>query len=119
MDRNGDPVTGALLDAFLEEFAIQLEPITVEQAHVARQAFQLFGKGIHPAALNFGDCFAYALAKVSREPILFKGQDFSRTDLLPAIRLEPQSRTRHPHPGHTNSWVPHSRKIARQTRDLV
>ncbi len=68
---------------------------------MARQAFQLFGKGMHPAALNFGDCFTYALAKVSREPLLFKGQDFSRTDLVPAFRPEAQFRTSHLHPGRS------------------
>lgn len=85
VDRNGDQVRRAMLDTFLEEFSIRLEPITVEQARVARQAFQWFGKGLHPAALNFGDCFTYALAKVTREPVLFKGRDFSRTDLVAAI----------------------------------
>ncbi len=84
-DRHGDEVRRALLDTFLEEFSIRLEPITVEQARVARQAFQWFGKGLHPASLNFGDCFTYALAKVTREPVLFKGQDFSRTDLIAAL----------------------------------
>jgi ribonuclease VapC len=85
VDRHGDEVRRALLDTFLEEFSIRLEPITVEQARIARQAFQWFGKGLHPAALNFGDCFTYALAKAMREPVLFKGQDFNRTDLVAAL----------------------------------
>jgi ribonuclease VapC len=85
VDRHGDEVRRAMLDTFLEEFAIRLEPITVEQARIARQAFQWFGKGLHPAALNFGDCFTYALAKATREPVLFKGQDFSQTDLVAAL----------------------------------
>jgi ribonuclease VapC len=89
VDRNGDEVRRALLDTFLQEFSIQLEPVTVEQARVARQAFLWFGKGRHPAGLNFGDCFTYALAKVTREPLLFKGQDFARTDLTSAISGEP------------------------------
>jgi ribonuclease VapC len=89
VDRNGDEVRRALLDTFLEEFSIQLEPVTVEQARVARQAFQWFGKGRHPAGLNFGDCFTYALAKVTREPLLFKGQDFSKTDLVSALSIDP------------------------------
>jgi ribonuclease VapC len=89
VDRNGDEVRRALLDTFLEEFSIQLEPVTVEQARVARHAFLWFGKGRHPAGLNFGDCFTYALAKVTREPLLFKGQDFARTDLTSAISDEP------------------------------
>ena len=85
VDRHGDEVRRALLDTFLEEFSIRLEPITVEQARIARQAFQWFVKGLHPASLNFGDCFTYALAKVMREPVLFKGQDFNRTDLVAAL----------------------------------
>ncbi|MDQ2946142.1 MAG: type II toxin-antitoxin system VapC family toxin, partial [Acidobacteriota bacterium] len=55
------------------------------QAHIARQAFHDFGKGQHPAALNFGDCFAYALAKVTGEPLLFKGNDFKKTDIVSAL----------------------------------
>jgi ribonuclease VapC len=61
---------------------IQIEPVTVQQAAIARQAYQLYGKGRHPAGLNFGDCFAYALAKSKGEPLLFKGSDFSQTDLV-------------------------------------
>jgi ribonuclease VapC len=64
---------------------IIVEPFTVEQAHIARQAFHDFGKGRHPAGLNFGDCFAYALAKVTGEPLLFRGQDFKKTDIVSAI----------------------------------
>lgn len=81
VNRKGDEVRSAILDAFLDEFAIRLEPITLAQAALARQAYQSFGKGRHRAALNFGDCFTYALAKAYREPILFKGDDFSRTDI--------------------------------------
>jgi ribonuclease VapC len=85
VDRHGDEVRRAMLDTFLEEFSIRLEPVTVQQIRLARQAFRSFGKGIHPAGLNFGDCFTYALAKALREPVLFKGTDFSQTDLVPAI----------------------------------
>ena len=67
----------ANLDTTLEYFEIRIEPVTEEQARVARRAFQEFGKGIHPAKLNFGDCFTYALAKVKGEKLLFKGNDFS------------------------------------------
>ena len=81
VDRNGDEVRRAMLDTFLKQFSIQLEPVTVEQAFLARQAFVLFGKGRHKAGLNFGDCFTYALAKKYREPLLFKGGDFGYTDL--------------------------------------
>jgi ribonuclease VapC len=72
-------------DAFFRRAAIAIEPVTEEQAHLARQAYADFGKGRHPAGLNFGDCFAYALAKSSGEPLLFKGRDFSRTDIESAI----------------------------------
>jgi ribonuclease VapC len=81
VDRNGDEIRRAMLDTFLREFSICIEPVTAEQAHVARQAFVLFGKGRHKAGLNFGDCFSYALAKAYREPLLFKGGDFGYTDL--------------------------------------
>ncbi len=63
-------------DMFLRRAGIVVEPFTAEQALLARQAFHDFGKGRHPAKLNFGDCFAYALAKVMREPLLFKRDDF-------------------------------------------
>lgn len=87
VDRRGGAVSRALLDTFLEEFAIRLEPVTVEQARLAREAYRAFGKGMHPASLNFGDCFTYALAKFTREPVLFKGNGFSQTDLVPAVVL--------------------------------
>jgi ribonuclease VapC len=85
VDRHGDEVRRAMLDTFLGEFSIHLEPVSVEQARLAREAFRLFGKGRHPAGLNFGDCFTYALAKELREPLLFKGDDFTHTDLVPAV----------------------------------
>ena len=69
------------LDAFLRRAQIELEPVTPEQAQTARQAWRRFGKGNHPAGLNFGDCFAYALAEATREPLLFKGGDFELTDI--------------------------------------
>jgi ribonuclease VapC len=68
-------------DAFMRRAAIVIEPVTVEQGHLARQAFLDYGKGRHKAALNFGDCFSYALAKATAEPLLFKGHDFSQTDV--------------------------------------
>ena len=79
------PDAGRQCDVFLRRAGILIEPVTVEQAHLARQAFLDFGKGRHAAGLNFGDCFAYALAKVSGEPLLFKGQDFSKTDIKAAV----------------------------------
>ena len=72
---------GHELDAFVEEAEIELERVTAEHAQVARRAWRRFGKGNHPAALNFGDCFAYALAKATGEPLLFKGEDFALTDI--------------------------------------
>ena len=72
---------GADLDYLIERAPIELEPVTVAQAHAARRAWRRFGKGNHPARLNYGDCFAYALSEVTREPLLFKGQDFALTDV--------------------------------------
>jgi ribonuclease VapC len=72
-------------DALFRRIGIVIEPVTVDQVHVARQAFHDFGKGRHPASLNFGDCFAYALAKLTGEPLLFKGEDFKKTDIIAAF----------------------------------
>jgi ribonuclease VapC len=71
-------------EAFFRRADIVVEPVTVEHGFLARQAFLDFGKGRHKAALNFGDCFSYALAKATGEPLLFKGDDFSRTDIRAA-----------------------------------
>lgn len=72
---------GAMLDRFLTIAAVQIEPVTAEQVTIARIAFRSYGKGRHPAALNFGDCFAFALSKAVDEPLLFKGNDFAQTDV--------------------------------------
>jgi ribonuclease VapC len=72
------------VDTFFRRTGIVIEPVTVEQGFLARQAFIDYGKGRHKAALNFGDCFSYALAKATGEPLLFKGGDFSRTDIKAA-----------------------------------
>jgi len=72
-------------DAFFRRAGIIIDPVTVEQAHAARQAYTDFGKGRHAAGLNFGDCFAYALAIVTGEPLLFKRGDFRKTDVKAAI----------------------------------
>ena len=69
------------LDLFVDRAGIRLAPVDVEQARVARTAYSRFGKGRHPAALNYGDCFSYALAQVLGELLLFKGNDFSETDV--------------------------------------
>jgi ribonuclease VapC len=68
-------------EAFFRRAGITIEPVTIDHGELARQAFRDFGKGRHKAGLNFGDCFAYALAKATGEPLLFKGNDFALTDL--------------------------------------
>ncbi len=73
------------LDAFIDSSDIELMPISIDQFAAARRAWRRFGKGRHPAKLNFGDCFAYALAEVTGEPLLFKGFDFARTDITTAV----------------------------------
>ena len=70
------------LDLFLERAAIELVDVTLAQGHAARRAFARYGKGRHTAGLNFGDCFSYALAAERGEPLLFKGADFSKTDIF-------------------------------------
>jgi len=70
------------LDLFIERAAIELADVTLSQGHAARRAFARYGKGRHPAGLNFGDCFAYALATERSEPLLFKGVDFEKTDVF-------------------------------------
>ncbi|MFD4434226.1 type II toxin-antitoxin system VapC family toxin [Nocardia sp. NPDC058497] len=78
--RYGEP-GGRELDLWLHRAAVDLIAVHPEHAHRARTAYRNFGKGRHPAGLNFGDCFSYALSKVSGEPLLFKGNDFTRTDV--------------------------------------
>jgi ribonuclease VapC len=72
------------LDLLLSRARIETVAFSEEQSEVARSAFRRFGKGRHPAGLNFGDCFSYALAATLDEPLLFVGNDFSRTDVQPA-----------------------------------
>jgi ribonuclease VapC len=87
IDGTRDPRSSRGLDEFLREGNFIIEPVTEEQAHVARAAYRDYGRGSgHPARLNFGDCFAYALARTSGEPLLFKGDDFAQTDITPALR---------------------------------
>ncbi len=81
-----NPILSREFDDLIEKFNIFIEPVTADQARVARQAYRDYGKGSgHPAQLNFGDCFSYALAREKREPILFKGDDFVHTDLRAAV----------------------------------
>ena len=80
-DRHVNPAKGPALDALLETLGIDIVPVTVQHARLARTAYHTYGKGRHPAGLNFGDCFAYALAKATDLPLLFKGDDFGQTDV--------------------------------------
>ena len=75
------PDAGGDLDNFVADVGLEVEPVTPDQVRVARHAYRTYGRGYHPAGLNFGDCFAYALAKTAGLPLLFKGDDFSRTDI--------------------------------------
>ena len=85
IDGSKDPVASRRFDELIEEAQIAIEAVSEAQARIARQAYRDFGKTSgHPAKLNFGDCFSYALAKSKGEPLLFKGQDFSRTDVKSA-----------------------------------
>ena len=80
-----NPILSSEFDELIERFKIVIEPVTAAQARIARQAYRDYGKGSgHPAGLNFGDCFTYALARETREPVLWKGDDFGHTDLRPA-----------------------------------
>ncbi|HEY7299481.1 MAG TPA: type II toxin-antitoxin system VapC family toxin [Xanthobacteraceae bacterium] len=82
IDASHDPIASRRFDDFIKEAQIIVEPVTEAQARIAREAYRDFGRGSgHPARLNFGDCFAYALAKIMREPLLFKGADFAHTDI--------------------------------------
>ncbi len=72
-------------DLFLSKASISVLPVDVDQGYLARQAFRQYGKGRHPAGLNFGGCFSYALAKSLGQPLLFKGNDFSQTDIKTAV----------------------------------
>jgi ribonuclease VapC len=86
IDNRGDVVARREFDRFIRRAGIEVVAVDLEQAELARQAYRDFGKGRHPAGLNFGDCFSYALAKCTDEPLLFKGDDFSRTDVKTEAR---------------------------------
>jgi ribonuclease VapC len=86
IDRAGDAIASRRVDELLALAGIGIEPVTASQAQIAREAYRDFGKGSgHPAGLNFGDCFSYALAKAMGEPLLFKGGDFQHTDVASAL----------------------------------
>ena len=81
-----DPVRSSRYDAMLEELDLEVVPVTGSQVRIARQAYRDFGRGSgHPANLNFGDCFSYALAAERREPLLYVGEDFGHTDIRSAL----------------------------------
>jgi len=77
---------GVEFDLWLAKANIEIIPVNAEHTDQARRAWRRYGKGRHPAGLNYGDCFSYALAKLTNEPLLFKGNDFSRTDIQAAVR---------------------------------
>lgn len=86
VDARRDPVAVRVVDTILGRFGVEVEAFTAEHADIARAAYRDFGKGTgHPARLNFGDCFAYALAKATGEPLLYKGDDFGHTDIRSAL----------------------------------
>lgn len=86
VDRSADPVASRRLDELLRTFGVVIESVTEVHARLARGAYRDFGRGSgHPARLNFGDCFSYALAKDADEPLLFKGDVFVHTDVRPAL----------------------------------
>jgi ribonuclease VapC len=86
LESRGGADARRFLESLLRRAAVSIEPVTAEQALLAREAYSDYGKGRHPARLNFGDCFSYALAKATGESLLFTGDDFSKTDVIPAIR---------------------------------
>lgn len=86
LDSDRNPVLSRRFDDVIEQVGFVIEPVTAEQARIAREAYRDFGRGSgHRARLNFGDCFAYALARAKGEPLLFKGDDFSHTDVAAAL----------------------------------
>ncbi len=86
IDASRDPVASRRFDELVQTAELYVEPVTGDQARIARDAYRDFGKGSgHKAGLNFGDCFAYALAKSAGEELLFKGNDFGHTDITPAL----------------------------------
>lgn len=85
VDRGTMPDMADRLEPLLGRLGIGIATVGPEQAYLARDAFRRYGKGNHPAKLNLGDCFAYALAKARQEPLLFKGDDFRQTDIEAAL----------------------------------
>ena len=91
IDLAASPVASMDFDAFVREARVSIEPVDEEQVRLARAAYRAYGRGSgHPAGLNFGDCFSYALAKLRAEPLLYKGDDFGHTDLATALPAGPR-----------------------------
>jgi ribonuclease VapC len=86
VDSNRDPVLRLRFEELTETLRVEIVPVSVEIARAARRAHQRYGRGQHPARLNYGDCFAYATASVLGESLLFKGNDFAQTDITPALK---------------------------------
>jgi ribonuclease VapC len=89
IDGSRDPIASRKFDEFIRAARMRIEPVTESQAKLAREAYRDFGRGSgHPAKLNFGDCFAYAASKDIGQPLLFKGADFTHTD-VEAVKTQP------------------------------
>lgn len=92
IDGGRDPIASRRFDEFIAAAGMEIVPVSARQAEIARAAYRDFGKGSgHPAGLNFGDCFAYALTKDTGDSLLFKGQDFVHTDIQPACLPAPKA----------------------------
>ena len=85
IEGRGGRAAGARLDRFLASANVEIVAVTADTARLAREAWRVWGKGNHPARLNLGDCFSYALAQERDEPLLFKGDDFAQTDVRRAV----------------------------------
>jgi ribonuclease VapC len=86
VDSRKSPRARSRFEDLIRELGVELMPVTVEAAYRSRIAHADYGRGNHPAKLNYGDCFAYSLAKLTGEPLLFKGNDFAQTDVEPALK---------------------------------
>ncbi len=87
IDKRKNPALSNQIEEIIDQYNIFVEPVTADQARIARQAYRDYGRGSgHKANLNFGDCFSYALARVKREPLLYKGDDFVHTDIRSAMQ---------------------------------
>jgi ribonuclease VapC len=86
IETRGDDIASRRFDEATRRLRIELMPFTPQHAELAREARRIYGRGRHPAKLNFGDCMAYGVAKAEGEPLLFKGKDFAQTDIEPALK---------------------------------